>query len=310
MIRVTSVPEKLSGVFAAALTPINTDLAPDHALMARHCRWLLDNGCNGLAVLGTTGEANSFSLVERVAIIENLVEAGIPGSALLPGTGSCALPDAVELTRIAAELGCGGALLLPPFYYKDSSDDGLYGFFSEVIQRVGDARVRVYLYHFPQMSATPISHALIERLLKAYPETICGLKDSSGDLDNLVVTIRNFPGFHVFTGSDDQLLLVLEAGGAGCITASANVVSQLAADVYAGFKTGTDVSALNANLSEARRIIFQFPLSAALKQMMHRHTGDIGWLNIRPPLRLLDDADRKRLFAEFDGIGYSVPRAS
>ncbi len=303
----TSIPKKLTGVFAAALTPMTADLAPDHALMAKHCRWLLDNGCDGLAVLGTTGEANSFSLVERMRIIENLVEAGIPAAALMPGTGSCALPDAVELSRFSVEAGCGGALLLPPFYYKDPSDDGLFAFYSEVIQRIGDARFRAYLYHFPQMSATPISHALIERLLKAYPETICGLKDSSGDLDNMLTMIRNFPGFHVFTGADHQLLPVLEAGGAGCITASANVASSLAAEVYAGFNSGADVSAANADLCEVRRIIVQFPLFASLKQLMHRHTGDDGWLNIRPPLRLIDGPDRNRLFAEFDGIGYAVP---
>ena len=303
----TSIPEKFTGVFAAALTPMSADLAPDMALMAKHCRWLLDNGCDGLAILGTTGEANSLSLAERIGVIESLIDAGIPASVLMPGTGSCALPDAVELTRFAVEAGCGGALLLPPFYYKNPSDEGLYAFFSEVIQRLGDPRFRAYLYHFPQMSATPISHALIERLLKDYPETICGLKDSSGDLDNMLGTIRNFPGFHVFTGSDNQLLPVLEAGGAGCITASANVVSGLAAGVLAGFKSGADVSAINADLCEARRIISQFPLSAGLKQMMHRHTGEGGWLNIRPPLRVLDDGDRNRLFVEFDGIGYSVP---
>ena len=140
----SDTPPTLGGVFAAVLTPLDAALAPDHAALARHCRWLLANGCDGLAVLGTTGEANAFSVDERLAILEGLAEAGIPAGALLPGTGCCAVPDTVALTRRALELGAAGVLMLPPFYYKKVSDDGLFAAYSEVIERVGDARLRVY----------------------------------------------------------------------------------------------------------------------------------------------------------------------
>ena len=183
----------ISGVLAAVLTPLNADLSPDLDRLLRHCRWLIDNGCDGLAVLGTTGEANSFSVDERIAILDGLAEAGIPGDRLLPGTGCCALTDSVSLTRRAVELGAAGVLMLPPFYYKDVSDAGLFATFAEIIERVGDSRLRIYLYHFPRMSAVPFSHALIEDLLKRYPDTVAGMKDSSGDLANMAGAARAFP---------------------------------------------------------------------------------------------------------------------
>lgn len=306
----TTSTEKFTGVNAAVLTPLTADLIPDDAMMADFSKWLLNNGCDGLAILGTTGEANSFSLKERIRIIESLVEAGIPARTLMPGTSSCALTDAVELTRAAVNAGVGGVLMLPPFYYKNPSDAGLYRFFSEVIQRVGDSRLQIYLYHFPQMSATPITYDLIEMLLKDYPDTIAGMKDSSGDLDNMVGAVKRFPGFHVLSGAEDCFLPLLQEGGAGCITACSNVSSQLAQDVYQAFKAGDDATAANAQLCEIRRVIQQYPLSSALKQLIARHTGDEAWLNIRPPFAVMDDVQRQRLFNEFDAIGYDVPVAA
>jgi len=303
-------PDRFTGVLAAALTPLDADLQPNHDLMAGHSRWLLNNGCDGLAILGTTGEANSFSLAERIDIIETLVDNGIPGEKLLPGTGSCALPDAVELTRKAVEAGARGVLMLPPFYYKNPSDAGLHAFFSEVIQRIGDDRLKVYLYHFPRMSATPITHGLIEMLHKDYPETVVGVKDSSGDLDNMLSMARNFPGFCVLSGADDLLLPVLQGGGGGCITACANVGSRLAADVYAGHLAGRNIDAAQERLVAVRQVISQFPLPPALKTLMARHTGKDGWLNVRPPLTRLSEEQKASLFAAFDGIDYEMPAAA
>ena len=208
---------------AAVLTPLDSTLAPDRTALATHCRWLLDNGCNGLAVLGTTSEANSFSVDERLRLLDNLIEDGIPGNTLMPGTGCCAVPDTVRLTRKAVELGAGGVLMLPPFYYKNVSDDGLFAGFAEVIEQVGDARLKVYLYHFPQMSGVALGPDLIERLLKQYPDTIAGMKDSSGNFGNMVRNTHTFPGFAVISGSDEFLLPLLKEGGAGCITAVCNV---------------------------------------------------------------------------------------
>ena len=159
------------GVMAAVLTPLNEDLSPDHGKWLDHCRWLLSQGCHGLAVLGTTSEANSFSLAERLAMLDAVGESDLAGNLFVPGTGCCAIPDSVALTNKALEIGAAGVLMLPPFYYKPVDDDGLFAAYSEIIQRVGDSRLRVLLYHIPQNSGVPISLGLIERLVAAYPDT-------------------------------------------------------------------------------------------------------------------------------------------
>jgi 4-hydroxy-tetrahydrodipicolinate synthase len=280
------MPETMSGVFAAALTPLDADRTPDHAALARHCRWLLAHGCDGLGILGTTGEANSFTLAERIAVLESLVGAGIPPDVLLPGTGCCALADTVALCRAAVGLGAPGVLVLPPFYYKNVSDDGLFAAFAEIVERVGDARLRVYLYHFPQMSGIAIGPPLIERLLKAYPGSFAGMKDSSGDVDNMIRNARAFPGFAVFSGSDEFLLAVLRAGGAGCITAVGNIAAFVAAEVQDAFRRNDGAAAERAQerLGRIRRIFADYPLTAALKEIMATHSGNDGWRRIRPPL--------------------------
>ncbi len=300
----------IEGVYAATLTPLTTDRAPDLGLMASHCRWLLDNGCDGLAILGTTGEANSFGLKERIGILEGLAEAGLPAEKTMPGTGACAVPDAVALTRVAVDLGAPAVLMLPPFYYKNSSDDGLFAAYSEIIQKLGDEKLKICLYHFPQMSGVPITYPLIEMLLKTYPKTVVGMKDSSGDFNNMSGAAKEFPGFAVFAGSDDLLLPLIEAGGAGCITACANVGSALAAKVYGGWKKGEDTAPSNVKLTQVRKTVYQHPLPPALKALMARHSGNDGWLNIRPPLMRLGEAERENLFGEFDAIGYELPMAA
>jgi 4-hydroxy-tetrahydrodipicolinate synthase len=218
----------LGGVFAATLTPMDADLNPDHEAFVAHCRRLLEAGCHGLSVFGTTGEANSLSVKERLAALDALIEGGIPAERLLPGTGACALTEAVRLSRAALEAGAGGVLVLPPFYYKDVSDEGVFRFFAELIERVSDERLRVYLYHFPRMTAVGFGLPLIERLLEAYPGIVAGTKDSSGDRERIVRTCREFPGFAVFAGTERYLLDALENGGAGCISATVNVTSRLA----------------------------------------------------------------------------------
>ena len=228
----------------------------------------------------------------------------------MPGTGACALPDAIELTRKALDIGAAGVLMLPPFYYKNPSDEGLFAAYSEIIQKVGDDRLRVFLYHFPQMSGVPITYPLIARLLKEYPETVIGMKDSSGDFDNMSGAAKEFPGFAVLSGSDEFLLPLLEAGGAGCITACANVASVLAAEVYGGWLKGGDIQAVNEKLCAVRRVVCQFPLSTALKTLMARHSGNDAWLDIRPPLMPMNDADKEKLFRDFDAIGFQLPLAA
>lgn len=307
-------PPQIEGVFAAALTPLRRDMAPDEAALVAHCRWLLANGCDGLSILGTTGEANSFSLSERIRILEAVVGAGIKPACLLPGTGCCSITESTILTKHAVELGVGGVLMLPPFYYKNVSDDGIYAAFSEVIQRVGEAALRIYLYHFPRMSAVPLSLALIERLLKEYPGTVAGMKDSSGDLDNMTSAAKAFPGFRVFSGSDELFLPLLKAGGAGCITAVTNISAPLAAEIFAkcqvgqaGQEAGQAIRDAHALLCELRRVITAYPMSAALKEIIARHSGNGDWRTVRPPLTSLGAADAARLIASLDATGYKLP---
>jgi 4-hydroxy-tetrahydrodipicolinate synthase len=291
------------GVNAAALTPMLPDLSPDIPRMAAHCRWLLANGCNGLGILGTTGEATSFSVSERISIMEGVVAGGVPAARLLPGAGCAALTDSVALTRAAGKLGCPGVLVLPPFYYKNPSDDGLFAFFSELVNRTGGA-TKIYLYNFPQQSAIPFSLDLIARLLKAFPGVIKGVKDSSGDFANMQAMADAFgrDGFEVYSGSDEFLTRMLAAGGAGCITAASNVNSAYGARVYAAPGTA-DGDAAQAVLTATRKAVTSVPLIAGLRSLMARHTGHSGWRTIRPPHVPLFPEQESALFAAFDAAG-------
>lgn len=298
-----------SGIFAAALTPLHEDLSADHALFARHCRWLLDNGCDGLSILGTTGEANSFSREERIEILDRLLAAGIPAGRLMPGSGCCATPDTVALSRHATVHGVAGVLVLPPFYYKGVSEDGLFAAYSEVIERVGDGKLRLYLYHFPQMTAVPISDRLIERLLRRYPGIVAGVKDSSGDLARMIATAHAFPGFRVLAGSDECLLPLLRQGGAGCITAACNVAAFLAAKVLKAHAAGDTpaAEAAQVRLDAVRAAVSAHPLSAALKEIMAGHSGIESWRAVRPPLVRLATAEAAALASALDRLAFVPP---
>jgi 4-hydroxy-tetrahydrodipicolinate synthase len=290
-----------SGVYAAVLTPLTAALEPDPALFVAQCRWLLENGCDGLAPLGTTGEANSLSVEQRIALIEAAASAGLPMTKFIPGAGSCALADAVKVTRAAVNAGAAGALLLPPFYYKNPTEDGLFAFFSEVIERVGDKRLKLYLYHFPQLSTVPITSGLIARLMAAYPGTIAGLKDSSGDWSNSARLLKEFPGFGVFSGSEEFLLPNLRAGGVGCISATTNVTAPLAQPVYRAWQT-KDADALQKALTEARLVLQSYPMQAALKQVVSVVQSQPQWLNILPPNRPLSAAQTSELMAKLSAL--------
>jgi 4-hydroxy-tetrahydrodipicolinate synthase len=298
------------GVNAAVLTPMNADFTVDLERMAAHCRWLLANGCNGLGVLGTTGEANSLGLAERMAVVEGLVERGIPAAKMMPGTGTPALTDTVELTRHAERLGCRAALLLPPFYYKNPSDDGLLAYFSEVAQRVA-GHINLYLYNFPQQSAVPFSVAFIERLLTACPGKFKGIKDSSGSYENGLAYVQAFArhGFEVYAGDDTLLKPLLEKGSAGCITAASNVNCAIGAQVYAGWQTPAGAAAHEV-LTATRKAVISVPLISGLKALVARNTGDARWETIRPPHLPLNAAQKAALFGAFDASGMTLPKAA
>jgi 4-hydroxy-tetrahydrodipicolinate synthase len=294
-----STAPTVTGVYCAAATPVTDDLSPDTARFTAHCRWLLDEGCDGIALLGTTGEANSFSIPERRALLEATIAAGIAADRLLPGVGLPAIPDTVELTRAALGLGVTRVVMLPPFYYKGVSEDGLFAAYSEVIQHVGDSRLQILLYHIPQMSGVPITAELIARLVAAYPETIVGIKDSAGDFDKMRALVERFPGFSVLAGADPLLLPLLGAGGAGCITATSNLVAR---DLKTVFTHYADPSQRALVDKAQARIIAHRTLSNSLgaqiptiKVMLAARHGAESWANTRPPLVPLTPDQRRSI---------------
>jgi 4-hydroxy-tetrahydrodipicolinate synthase len=289
---------RLRGVLAPVLTPFDKNLQPDTAKFIAHCRWLIDNQA-GLAIFGTNSEAASLSVPERLALTDALLEAGVPAARMMPGTGACSLTDAVTLTRHAVDNGAAGVLMLPPFFYKGVSDDGLFAYYSEVIERVDDDRLAVYLYHIPQMSYAPISLALIERLLKRYPETVAGAKDSSGDWNNSKAMIDNFAagGFDVFPASESLLSVSQAIGGAGSISATVNVNPAGIHALYAGWN-GPDGAALQAKADTIRKIFQSVPMIPAMKRTVAEAAGDPDWSIVRPPLTALDDAGTEKLLTQ------------
>ena len=291
------------GVNAALMTAVHADLAPDHARTAAHARWLLAHGCDGLGVLGTTGEANSFGLAERRTILERLVGDGVPAARLMPGTGTTNLADSVELSRHARELGCPGVLLLPPFYYKNPSEEGLFAYFAEVIERIGGG-LAIYLYHFPAQSAVPLTVPLIARLLEAFPGVVRGLKDSTGDAAQAEAFLAAFApgGFEVYPGGDGLLQRMLGLGAAGCITAATNLTARFAQVVYSR-RTGPEADAAQAMMNACRAAAGTVPLIPGLREILAHETGEDGWRTPRPPHTRLTAAEAETVRAAWQATG-------
>jgi 4-hydroxy-tetrahydrodipicolinate synthase len=302
-----STRDRISGVLSPVVTPFKADLSPDPERFLRQCRWLLSQDV-GLAVFGTNSEANSLSADEKLELLDRLVDAGVDPGRMMPGTGCCALTDSVRLTAHAMKLGCGGVLMLPPFYYKGVSDDGLFKNFAEVIERVGDRRLRIYLYHIPPVSQVPITVSLIERLLKAYPGIVAGAKDSSGDWNNTKAYLDNFAkqGFDVFPGSETFLLQGMRAGGVGCISATANVNPGAIARLFASWR-GADADAQQERLNEIRGIFATYPMIPALKAAIAHYGGDPPWATVRPPLVELTPEQKASLGSRLDRAGFTMP---
>ncbi|HEX5863510.1 MAG TPA: dihydrodipicolinate synthase family protein [Casimicrobiaceae bacterium] len=298
---------RIRGVLSPVVTPFDAELRPDQERFVRHCRWLVDQGV-GLAVFGTNSEANSMSVAEKIALLDALIDAGVPPARMMPGTGCCAFTDSVELTRHALRHHCAGVLMLPPFYYKGVPDDGLFRSYAEIIERVGESGLRIYLYHIPQVSQVPISLALIERLLKAYPGTIAGIKDSSGDWSNTQAMLERFqsPGFDVFAGSETFLLATLRGGGAGCITATGNVNPGRIAELARNWRN-PDADRHQAALDQVRAVFQQYPMIPALKAAIAHHTADPGWATVRPPLVELSPLQQSALVQALEAKDFSMP---
>jgi 4-hydroxy-tetrahydrodipicolinate synthase len=300
-------PQRIKGVLAPVVTPIRPDYGPDAERLIRHCSWIVAQDC-GLAVFGTNSEANSFSVSERMAVLEALVASGVDPARMIPGTGCCALSDSIQLTEQAVKLGCAGALMLPPFYYKDVSDEGLYRFFSETIQRIGDERLRTYLYHIPSVSQVPITLPLIERLIKAYPNTVVGMKDSSGDWTHIKAVLDAFgkSGFDVFAGTEALLLPSMRHGGAGCISATANINPAAIHKLYVEWRSA-DADAQQRALNRLRNTVADYPMIPALKLVVAHYSGDPAWARLRPPLVELTPGQAKNLVADLAALAFTMP---
>jgi len=299
--------ERIRGVLSPVVTPFRADLGPDPERFIRHCRWLLSQNV-GLAVFGTNSEANSLSVDERIELLDRLVEAGLDPARMMPGTGCCALPDTVRLTTHAMKAGCAGVLMLPPFYYKGVSEDGLFRSFAEVIERVGDRRLRVYLYHIPPVAQVAITLGLIERLRKAYPDNVAGIKDSSGDWANTKAVLDAFgtSGFDVFPGSETFLLAAMREGAVGCISATANVNPGPIARLHATWQAA-DADAQQKRLDEIRSIMQGYVMIPALKAAIAHHGHDPAWATVRPPLVALTAAQAADLVAKLEAAHFQMP---
>jgi 4-hydroxy-tetrahydrodipicolinate synthase len=309
--------QRIRGVLAPVVTPFKAGLAPDSQRFIAHCKWLLSQNC-GLAVFGTNSEANSLSMEERAMLLDELVAAGVDPSRMMPGTGCCSITETVKLTKQAVGNGCAGVLMLPPFYYKDVSEDGLYRYFSEVVQRVGDARLKIYLYHIPPVAVVGITMGLVERLLAAYPDAIAGMKDSSGDWNNTKTFLDAFAArsaraartFDVFVGSESFLLANMRNGGVGTISATANVNPAAIHKLYTEWHTADDADQQQSKLNVVRQVFSnrKFPsMIAALKQGIAIFADDPAWRTVRPPLVELTPEQANTLAVELKAIGFTMP---
>lgn len=291
----------IAGVCAAALTAVHDD-TPDIRATIEHCRRLLHLGCDAINLLGTTGEAMSFSVAQRLAVMEAIAASGLPLARFIVGTGASALADAVILTRAAAKLGFAGALVMPPFYFKDSSDDGLLRFFTRLVECVDEGALRVYLYHFPYLSGVSFSPALVTRLLAAFPGVIAGIKDSSG-VPGYAESIVALGGLAVFPSAETTLAVARERGFAGCISATLNISAPLAATVWRDAATdAARAAAGQLQLSAIRATIAAFPLVPAVRSVLATVAGDPSWRRMLPPLHELSASDEATLLGRLAAL--------
>ncbi len=301
-----AAPDRLAGVLSPVVTPFKDDLSPDPERLVQHCRWLLSQNVD-LAVIGTTSEANSLSVEEKISLLDQLVDAGIESSRLLSGTGHCALTDTVKLTAHAVSLGCAGMLMLPPFYYQGVSDDGLFASFAEVIERVGSNDLRVYLYHIPPIAHVGIPPHLVERLVKQYPDTVVGIKDSSGDWDNTDALLQlGLDDFRVFAGSETFLLQNMRGGGAGCISATANINPAGIRELYENWQS-EKAETMQVELDAIRSTVEKYPMIPALKSVIGDLRGEAQWETVRPPLLALTDDQKSELLDALHELDFQMP---
>lgn len=300
-------PSTLSAVLSPVLTPFNVDGSPNAKKLLRQCEWLESNGV-GQAIFGTNSEANSISASQKINVLHELIAGGLSPKNIMPGTGACSIDDAALMTSAAVKVGCAGVLMLPPFYYKDVADDGLFKYYAEIIEKVGDSNLKIYVYNIPPITKISLSVKLLERLVKAYPSAVIGIKDTSGDwtYTESVINALVGSGFRVYAGSEVFLLRTMKAGGVGCISAMANVNPKAMVDLACAWQ-GPDAEKAQEALIVLRSIYAQFQMIPAMKAAVAHYSRDSDWNRLRPPLLELEPAQQKKLIADLEKIGFQMP---
>lgn len=297
----------LKGVWTPILTPQNAHYSIDKTRYFNHLRWLLNHGVDGIVIFGTNGEATSFSVSERMELLDWVKEEKIPSEKIMVGTGCSALTDTVTLGKHAVSRGYYHHLMLPPFYYKSPSQSGLVRYFSEVIQQIGDDRLKIFLYEFPQLSGIHFDVNIVLELMEKFPNQIVGYKDSSGNWDNTINILNHCPGLTVFPGSEEFLIPVLAAGGAGVISGTANVNPGYIKETYNAFFADEELAvSCQEGITHFRKAVQTYPLIGALKGLMEHHQGDDIWGNIRPPLSGLPPSDLNQLLMSVKSLKYTL----
>ena len=303
------MPDRIRGLWCATLTPLGAAGEPDHARLAAHVTRLFGAGVDGIALFGTTGEGQSFSMAERRAGLDGVLARGVGAERVIAGTGCAALTETIELTRHAVTAGCAGALVLPPFFFKGISDDGLYASYARLIDRVGDGRLKLYLYHIPQVTEVPIAHDVIARLLERYPGVVAGIKDSGGDFQHTRRLLARFGELAILVGHEPHLPTALAEGGAGTICGIANLYPRLMRrfhDRSLGGGYEEDLQRIETFIARLER----YPLLAAFKALLADLTADQAWEALRPPLVPLAAAQRRGWIAAVAETGIVAERGT
>ena len=293
----------IRGLIAPILSPFTDDLSFDQITYNQLAKNLLGSGCAGLTPFGTTGEALSIGVEDRKRALDGLIASGIDPSVLIPGTGLCNLSESVALSQQAVDAGCEGVMVLPPFHFKDVSDEGLLHYYEEFIGRVNRDNLRIYLYHIPQVSGVGLSLELVDALRKKYPTMVVGIKDSSGDWGN-TKNLLDMEDFIVYPGSELQLVEAMKMGAPGCISATANLNSRQISDVIKHCEDENwDKAAASHEPVIQTRLVFQnYSPIPAQKALLAQITRQESWRNVRPPLMPLDNEKMRQLKEELDAI--------
>ena len=296
-----------SGIYTASLTPLTSSYEPNLPALVSHVEQLFESGSDGVAILGSTGEANSLTIEQRLDIISYCGRTLAP-ERLMMGTGSCALQDAIRLTQASIEAGVFSVLVIPPFYYKPQSDESVIRYYSELISSVDDSRLRIIFYNFPKLSGYNFSTEILQEFKERFGDIAAGIKDSSGNWENMLSITKNVPNFMVYSGTETLLLNILREGGAGCITASANLLAPECQLVYQAWRNDQQNTAeqVQKELTVLRKALESYQFVSELKGLMAEHTGSEHWQEMLPPFIPLLPSQVRELSEKINDLGLNL----